>query len=188
MKQWGIGTLPPRSRPSQPISPPRGCIVPGIEKNAASKCRFMGWKTDETWPSIYSWWLNHPFEKYLSNWIIPPGRDENKKILSCHHPDLQIFSCLWKVQEIRDFNAIYWLQKETPFQQYWELTESWSSHVASFISNCQLWNKKRFTHTELKRSGRVETKITFLCFEFKNSQTAHSQTLGSSLTLNSARQ
>jgi len=27
----------------------------------------------------------NPFEKYKSNWIISPGRDENKKYLSCHH-------------------------------------------------------------------------------------------------------
>ena len=144
------------------------------EKNAASMLA-DSWdeKPDETWPSIYSWWFFPTHLKIcLSNWSIPPGRDKNKIYLSCHHPDLQVFSCLWKDEEIPDFNAIYWLQKETPFQQYWELTESWSSHVASFISNCQLWNKFCFTHTELKRSGLVESRITFLGFEFKNSQTA----------------
>ena len=30
----------------------------------------------------------NPFEKYSSNWIISPGRCENKKYLSCHHPGL----------------------------------------------------------------------------------------------------
>ena len=29
----------------------------------------------------------NPIEKYLSNWIIPPGRDETKEYLSCHHLD-----------------------------------------------------------------------------------------------------
>ena len=28
----------------------------------------------------------HPSEKYSSDWIISPGRDEHKKYLSCHHP------------------------------------------------------------------------------------------------------
>ena len=32
-----------------------------------------------------SWWLNHPSEKYESNWIISPSRGENKRYLSCHH-------------------------------------------------------------------------------------------------------
>ena len=31
----------------------------------------------------------NPFEKYLPNGIISPGRDENKKYLSCHHQVLQ---------------------------------------------------------------------------------------------------
>ena len=39
--------------------------------------------------SSSSWWLNQPPWKICSsNWVISPGRDENKKSLSCHHPDL----------------------------------------------------------------------------------------------------
>ena len=35
---------------------------------------------------LASWWLNQPIRKICSsNWIISPGRDENKKYLSCHH-------------------------------------------------------------------------------------------------------
>ena len=38
--------------------------------------------------SITSWWLNQPIWKICSsNWIISPGRGENKKKLSCHHVD-----------------------------------------------------------------------------------------------------
>ena len=38
--------------------------------------------------SITSWWLNQPIWKICSsNWIISPGRGENKKKLSCHHLD-----------------------------------------------------------------------------------------------------
>ena len=36
------------------------------------------------WMKMYflsSWWLSHPFEKYESNWIISPNRDEHKKCL-----------------------------------------------------------------------------------------------------------
>ena len=33
-----------------------------------------------------SWWLNQPIWKICSsNWIMPPGRDENWKYLSCQH-------------------------------------------------------------------------------------------------------
>ena len=35
---------------------------------------------------ISSWWLNQPiWEIWSSNWIISPGRDENKQYLSCQH-------------------------------------------------------------------------------------------------------
>ena len=35
---------------------------------------------------LTGWWLNQPPWKICSsNWIIPPGRVENKKYLSCHH-------------------------------------------------------------------------------------------------------
>ena len=38
-------------------------------------------------PNWSSWWLNQPIWKICSsNWIISPGRDGNKKSLSCHHP------------------------------------------------------------------------------------------------------
>jgi len=29
----------------------------------------------------------NPFGKYESKWESSPNRDENKKYLSCHHPD-----------------------------------------------------------------------------------------------------
>ncbi len=35
--------------------------------------------SNDSW--ITSWWLNHPSEKYSSNWIISPNRAENKKYL-----------------------------------------------------------------------------------------------------------
>ena len=39
---------------------------------------------------ISSWWLNQPIWKiWSSNWgSSSPNRDEHKKYLSCHHPDL----------------------------------------------------------------------------------------------------
>ena len=36
---------------------------------------------------ITSWWLNHPFEKYSSNWIISPGIGVKIKNIWNHHPN-----------------------------------------------------------------------------------------------------
>ena len=62
-------------------------------------CEIFAWKSVETNKtfqtekreksspfnlSLIGGWTN-PFEKYSWNWIISPGRDENKKYLSCHH-------------------------------------------------------------------------------------------------------
>ena len=46
---------------------------------------FCPQKMQETWEkktsTIVGGWVSTPFEKYESNWIISPGRDENKKYL-----------------------------------------------------------------------------------------------------------
>ena len=39
-----------------------------------------------------SWWFSNPIEKYLSNWIISPGRGENRKKPWNHH-HLDHFLC-----------------------------------------------------------------------------------------------
>ena len=40
--------------------------------------------TKKSWMILLAGGFN-PFEKYESNWMIFPSRDENKKYLSCHH-------------------------------------------------------------------------------------------------------
>ena len=43
------------------------------------------------------WWLNQPIWKICSsNWIISPGRGENKKYLSCHHLEILDYLLLSK--------------------------------------------------------------------------------------------
>ena len=42
---------------------------------------------------ITSWWFQPLWKICSSNWIISPSRGENKKDLSCHHPDYDKVDC-----------------------------------------------------------------------------------------------
>jgi len=53
--------------------------APAAQWEGSRVCTKQGvllYVSHETTPG---WWLNHPSEKYESNWIISPSRGQNKK-------------------------------------------------------------------------------------------------------------
>ena len=122
---------------------------------------------------------------YVLPWRSQPSQFEYHKVYAGMAPARGAAfgpgACL--VQEIRDFNTS--LTTKGDSQQSWE-PQSWSRcSKRVIIVNCEI---KTFHPYWIEYVWSCGVFFTFLGFEFKNSQTAHSQTLGSWLTLNSARQ